>query len=131
MDDEYNNLATVEVYDQAADEWEFMGGMTSQRSGHGLVATGSKMFAVWGSFDASVDVFDVFCGRFVAVTSPFQSDYFGAVCMRGDVFVFYQNSRRLLRYDVGKKSWREEAVYETTDNMNYYVKIPKLKAWFQ
>ena len=123
-----NALNTVESYDVFADTWTKLPNMIVRRSLHSLVCVKGKLFAIGGGarLGANCEVFDKISNMFVIIETPrFISSSVQAVSIESRIFVFQNNTRVVLCYDVMKDEWFEDYC-GATENIDRYstVKVP-------
>ena len=121
-------LNTVESYDVFADNWKSMPNMIESRHDHSLFCVKNKLFAIGGdvSFNTYCEVYDKISNMFVTLETPmFSSCYVQTVSIGSKIFVFQNNTRDVLCYDVLKDEWSED-VCEATENICFYstVRVP-------
>ena len=118
---------TVESYDAFADTWTRMPNMINRRCLHSLVPFKNKLFAIGGTYyNTNCEVFDKVSNMFVTFETPkFISSSVRAVSIGSKIFVFQDDTKIVLCYDVDKDEWSEEFC-EATENICYYsaVKMP-------
>ena len=121
------NSNRVEIYDVFADTWTKIPNMIEERSGHSLVCVKSKLFAIGGYYTkGSSEVFDKLCNKFVLLISPkLHSSGTKAVSIGSRLYVFQNESKIVLCYDVDKDEWSEISC-EATENISYFssVRVP-------
>ena len=101
-----------------------MPNMIERKSGHGLVVVRNKLFVI-GSGNGSCEVFDNKCGKFVVLKSTkLFLDNLNTIIPIGDsFFVFCDDSKSVLCYDVNKNEWSTK--YLQYDIVDFScVKVP-------
>ena len=99
---------------------------------HCLVAVKNKLFAVGGSLKTMVEVYDSVCKMFVALKLPCVNyTSYGptkAISFGNRVLIFLLWSEEALCYDTVLNEWSKESCCESTYDINFYIKVPKLKS---
>ena len=127
VDNRYDRMRSVEVYDHLVDAWMRMTDMCHVRSRHGLVAVRNKLFAVGGSHESSGEVYDVTSQRFAVFKNDIGDIGYGYTCrtisMGNKVIVCLKG--KILCYDIDEEKWTEEA-FEVSKDFDEFicVKIP-------
>ena len=115
IDNNYDELNSVEYYDFVADLWIPMSSMIEERSHHSLVVVKSKLFAVR---DETCEVFDSTCKTFVALKPSIVFYAQQALSIGSKIFIFQNDTSYTVVYDVDNNSWSKascEATYNVVD----------------
>ena len=125
LDDNGDNLKTVESYDVIANKWSPMPSMTEGKSYHSLVVVRNKLFSIGIGY--TCEVLSGACEKFVVFKSPSYFDSNKAVSMGNKIFIFQKNTSYVVCYDVDKDEWSGEPFDVTKDLQDFTcVKVP----WF-
>ena len=124
MDNNEDELNTVESYDVFADKWTSMPNMINNFVCHNLVVVNNKLFVV-GQGTESYEVFDNACKKFVVLKHQ-PSIYFNKSLSIGTKIVIFQEKKgSLVCYDNDKNERSEESCKLTKDLYDFScVKIP-------
>ena len=108
MNNDNNELNTVESYDVFGDKWTSMPNMINSHSYHSLVVVKDKLFVI-GNEIYFCEVFDNVSKNFVSFKHPPSMSYNKSVAIGNRIVVFQENQSTILCYDVDKDEWSEES----------------------
>ena len=101
-----------------------MPSMIEERDYHSLICVKSKLFAISGTLsNTNCEVYDKISYKFVALETPtFSSCNVHTVSIGSKMFVFQNNTKFVLCYDVDKNEWSQESC-KATENICYYSTV--------
>ena len=105
-----------------------MPSMIEDRYNHSLVCFKRKLFAIGGGLSShtNCEVFDKTSNKFVTLEAPnFLSFQVKSVLVGSKIFVFQNDTKVVLCYDVDKDEWSKEFCEATKNICDYSaVKVP-------
>ena len=126
MDNDNNDLKSVESYDVFADRWTSMPNMINHHYCHSLVSVKNKLFVIDNKTNnCHCEAFDNVSNKFVSLKHPLSINNNKSVSIGNKILVFKENSSSMLCYNVDKDEWSEESC-EATKHLKDFscVKIP-------
>ena len=128
LNNNFNDLNSVESYDVLPDKWSSMPNMNSGKYDHSLVVVNNNLFVISKREDGC-EMFDNICKKFVTIKSP-QFDLSSRIrvySIKNTIFVLQDDSSKIITYDTNKNEWSEESC-EVTKNIRGFssVKVPFL-----
>ena len=128
VDNNYNELNTVELYDVIVDKWSSKSNMINSQSEHSLVVVRNKLFVIGYGSEFTCEVFDNKSKKFVALKPPpvEYDDLNKAIAIGSKIFAFQNKTTAVLCYDVEHDKWSEESC-EVTNHLSRFscVKFPR------
>ena len=122
---------TVEVYDYLENSWTYMPNMIDPRQNHNMIAISNKLFAIGGRKN-TFEVYDSFCGKFLALKQPpsflmLTTVNHRAVSIGRKVIVFRDYTQKVAFYDVDTGTWSDESCEVTYCPRDCrFFKIPQI-----
>ena len=103
-----NDLNSVESYDVFANKWSTMPNMINDKSLHDLAVVKDKLFVIGYGTDIC-EVFDNISKTFVSLKQPYCSLMLNKALSIGNrIYVFEENRSTVVFYDVDGNSWSEQ-----------------------
>ena len=103
-----NDLNSVESYDVFANKWSTMPNMINDKSLHDLAVVKDKLFVIGYGTDIC-EVFDNISKTFVSLKQPYCSLMLNKALSIGNrIYVFEENRSTVVFYDVNGNSWSEQ-----------------------
>ena len=119
MENDNNELNSVESYDVFSNKWSLMPSTTNIYSYHSLVVVKDKLFVIGGDEEDCCEVFDNVCKKFVSLKYPpytqLYTDFNKSLAVGNKIVVFLDLSPYVVCYDVDKDEWSEEPCELTED----------------
>ena len=111
----HKRFKSVEAYDHHENKWTYLPDMINERSGHGSISMGNKMFVIGGKLNKTCEVFDSTSSKFTAIKIIKGISMFYVVRMSlvsiGNKTLFFpklnapSKSEKFHSYDVLKDQW--------------------------